>query len=176
MRNIRQFENFIPDINHNAYIDESAVIIGNVTIGSQSSIWPMSVLRGDVNSIIIGQQTNIQDGSILHVSHAGKFSDGAALSIGNRVTVGHRVILHACKVCDLTLIGMGSIVRDNAVIESEVILGAGSLVPEGKRLTSGHLYLGSPAKQVRKLINRDLQYLDYSARHYVQLMQRHRPV
>ena len=171
---VRIFDNQRPAIHASAWIDPAAVVIGDVVIGADSSIWPAAVVRGDVNSIRIGRATNVQDGSVLHVSHAGEFGEGAALDIGDEVTVGHRVILHACSIHDRCLIGMGSIVMDNAVIEREVILAAGSLVPEGKRLEKGHLYLGSPATRKRPLTQRERDWLAYSASHYVRLMQRHR--
>jgi carbonic anhydrase/acetyltransferase-like protein (isoleucine patch superfamily) len=146
------------------------VIIGNVTIGNNVSIWPTSVIRGDVESITIGDDTNIQDGSVLHVTHYGKFTDrGYPLVVGKGVTVGHRVILHACTVGDYCLIGMGAIVMDDAIIEDYVMLGAGTLVPSGKKLESGHLYLGSPAKLVRPLTDKEREFLVYSSQHYVEL-------
>lgn len=171
---VRSFDKRNPGIHASAWIDPTAVVIGDVVIGADSSVWPMAVVRGDVNSIRIGSSTNIQDGSILHVSHAGDFGEGAALTIGDEVTTGHRVILHACSIGNRCLVGMGAIVMDNAVIEDEVILAAGSLVPEGKRLESGYLYLGSPAVRKRPLTGRERAWLTYSASHYVRLMQRHR--
>jgi len=135
--------------------DPSAEIIGDVHIGEHSSVWPMSVLRGDVNHIRIGRETNIQDGSVLHVSHAGEFNpEGAPLIIGDRVTVGHKVLLHACRIGNRCLIGMGSILMDDSIIEDQVMVGAGSLLPPGKRLESGHLYLGNPCRRLRELTQR----------------------
>ncbi len=164
---IRSFEGITPRIAGHCYIDTHADIIGDVEIGEHSSVWPMTVIRGDVNFIRIGHSSNIQDASVLHVSHAGKYNPkGAALTIGNYVTVGHKVLLHACTVGNDCLIGMGSIVMDKAVIEDQVILGAGSLVPPGKTLSSGYLYLGSPCKRVRQLNASELESLRYSAEHY----------
>jgi len=171
---VRSFDRHHPNIHASAWIDPTALVIGDVVIGEQSSIWPMSVLRGDVNSIRIGAATNIQDGSVLHVSHAGDYGEGAALTIGDEVTVGHKVILHACSIGNRCLIGMGSIVMDNVVVGDEVILGAGSLVPEGKHLERGYLYVGHPAVRKRALTERERQWLKYSAGHYVRLMQQHR--
>jgi carbonic anhydrase/acetyltransferase-like protein (isoleucine patch superfamily) len=171
---VRCFDNISPRIDEAAWIDPSAIVIGDVVIGADSSVWPLCIVRGDVNSIRIGTKTNIQDGSILHVSHKGPYGDGASLSIGDEVTVGHKVILHACTIGDRCLVGMGSIVMDNALIEDEVILGAGSLVPDGKRLETGFLYLGSPAVKKRALSAREIEWLRYSADHYVHLMHRHR--
>ena len=172
---IRTFNGKTPDIAGSAYVDDSAIVIGDVTIGEDSSLWPMVVARGDVNSIMIGARTNIQDGCILHVTHDGKFSPGGfALKIGDDVTVGHRVTLHACAVGNLCLIGMSSTVMDGAVLGDKLILGAGSLVPNGKRLEGGYLYVGSPAKRVRELTAEEFEILEYSARHYVKLKDQHR--
>jgi carbonic anhydrase/acetyltransferase-like protein (isoleucine patch superfamily) len=143
---IRSFAGKTPTIALSSYIDKTAVIIGNVTIGENSSVWPMAVIRGDINSIRIGDKTSIQDGTVIHVNHAGDFNPtGNPVVIGNQVTIGHQVTLHGCTIFDLCLIGIGSIVMDDVVIESEVILGAGSLVPPRHRLTGGYLWLGSPA-------------------------------
>jgi len=148
-----------------------ATVIGEVVLGGNSSVWPGAVIRGDVNSIHIGADTNIQDNSVLHVSHKTAADPvGGPLVIGDRVTVGHSVILHACTIEDECLIGMGSIVLDKAVVKKHVLLGAGSLVPEGKILESGHLYLGRPAKAVRPLTAEEIAYFNYSAEHYIRLM------
>ncbi|HBH36013.1 MAG TPA: gamma carbonic anhydrase family protein [Gammaproteobacteria bacterium] len=174
MSGIRPFKKSYPQIAASAWIDDSAVVIGDITIGDDSSVWPMTVIRGDVNSITIGARSNIQDGSVLHVTHAGKHYEGAALSIGDDVTVGHKVILHACTIGDRCLIGMGAIIMDKTIIENDVIIGAGSLVAENKILQSGHLYLGSPAKKIRPLTERELKFLRYSAEHYVELAREYR--
>jgi carbonic anhydrase/acetyltransferase-like protein (isoleucine patch superfamily) len=167
---IRKFNGILPTIGHSTYIDDTAVVIGNVTLGNNVSIWPTTVIRGDVESITIGDDTNIQDGSVLHVTHYGKFTDrGYPLTIGKGVTVGHRAIAHACTIGDYCLIGMGAIIMDDAVIEDYVMLGAGSLVPSGKILESGHLYVGSPAKLVRPLKDSEREFLVYSSQHYVEL-------
>ncbi len=170
---VRSFENFVPDIHPSAYIDEAATVIGLVAVGADSSLWPGVVARGDVNSINIGESTNIQDGSILHVTHNSEFFSGAGLEIGDNVTVGHLVCLHACKIEDNCLIGMGSLVMDGAVVQSGAMLGAGSLVAPGKVLEGGYLWLGRPAKRHRPLTDQEREYLAYSARHYVSLKNRH---
>jgi len=171
---IRSYQNIRPRIGNNAYVDETALVVGDVTIGDDTSLWPMSVARGDVHEIIIGARTNIQDGSVLHVTSDNQFTPGGfSLHIGDDVTVGHGVILHACTIEDLVLVGMGSTVLDGAVIHSRVMIGAGSLVSPGKELESGYLYLGSPAKKIRPLKDKELAYLDFSARHYVELKNRH---
>jgi carbonic anhydrase/acetyltransferase-like protein (isoleucine patch superfamily) len=171
---IRRFNEKQPILGEAVFIDDSAVVIGDVTIGNDVSIWPMTVIRGDVESITIGEGTNVQDGSVLHVSHAGKFStQGHPLRIGNYVTIGHKAVVHACTIGDYCLIGIGAIIMDDAVIEDYVMLGAGSLVAPGKRLESGYLYVGSPAKQVRPLKEAEKEFLQYSAEHYIHLKNEH---
>jgi carbonic anhydrase/acetyltransferase-like protein (isoleucine patch superfamily) len=171
---IRKFHTHTPKIHKTAYIDPTALIIGQVTMGADSSIWPMSVVRGDINTITIGERTNIQDGSILHVSHEGEFSpDGASMTIGNDVTVGHSVVLHACTLMDCCLIGIGTVILDNAIVHKHAMVGAGSLVTNGKELEGGYLWMGRPAKKVRKLSEREIEYLSYSANHYVKVKQMH---
>lgn len=168
--NIIPHHNIHPQIHASAYIHPSAQIIGETILGAEVSVWCNAVIRGDVNHIHIGAGTNIQDLSMLHVSHKSDWDAiGAPLIIGERVTVGHSVILHGCTIGDECLIGMGSIVMDKAVLEPRVLLGAGSLVPEGKTLVSGYLYLGRPAKQLRLLTAQELAYFDYSAQHYMAL-------
>ncbi len=167
---IRKFKNKQPTIGHSVYIDASAVVIGDVTLGDDVSIWPTTVLRGDVESIVIGDGTNIQDGSVLHTTHArDDLESGYPLSVGKGTTIGHKAVIHACTVGDYCLIGMGSIIMDGAVVEDYVILGAGSLVPHSKRLESGHLYVGSPARRVRPLNDSEKEFLHYSYQHYIQL-------
>lgn len=167
---IRKFKDFVPGIGKGCYVDESAAVIGDVVLGEDASVWPMCSIRGDVNQIRIGDRTNIQDGSVIHVTHRyGKLPEGYATHIGNDVTVGHKVMLHGCTVEDLCLIGMGSTVLDGAIIRSKVLLGAGSLVPEGKDLEGGFLWLGRPAKKMRELTEQELKWFEYSAQHYVKL-------
>ena len=171
---IRDFEQFTPDIDASAFVDAAAVVTGNVVIGADSSVWPMCSIRGDIHSIRIGARTNIQDGSILHVTHDSEFAPGGnALSIGDDVTVGHNAVVHACTVGSFCLIGMGAVLLDGAVVEDEVIVGAGALVPPRKVLASGYLYVGSPVKQARALSDKEKQFLRYSANHYVDLKNRH---
>lgn len=175
MRHVRRFEQYVPEIDPDAWLDPTCLVIGDVRIGAGSSVWPGVVMRGDINRIRIGRDTNIQDGSVLHNSHDGPhLPGGAPLLVGDRVTVGHRAILHGCEIDNECLVGMGAIVMDRAVVESQVIIGAGALVPPGKRLQSGHLYTGTPARQARLLSDEERAYLGYSARYYVALGQRHR--
>jgi carbonic anhydrase/acetyltransferase-like protein (isoleucine patch superfamily) len=169
------YQGHVPQCAPGAWVHPRATVIGEVSLGRDASVWPGAVIRGDVNSIAIGEASNIQDNSVLHVSHrTAQNPAGGPLVIGARVTVGHSVILHACTIEDECLIGMGSIILDRAVIRKHVLLGAGSLVPEGKVLESGHLYLGRPAKLVRALTAEEIAYFDYSAGHYVKLAQSYR--
>jgi len=174
MKNIRTFESFTPQISESAFIDESAVVTGNVSIGEDSSVWPCCSIRGDIHSIVIGERTNIQDGCVLHVTHDSEFAPGGfKLTIGDDITVGHNVILHACTVENRCLIGMGSVVLDGAVVESGAMIGAGSLVPPKKVLQGGYMWLGSPVKRARELTDKEKDFLKYSAKHYVKLKNRH---
>jgi carbonic anhydrase/acetyltransferase-like protein (isoleucine patch superfamily) len=159
-----------PRIGDRVFIHASAQVIGDVTLGEDSSVWCNAVLRGDVNRIVIGRGTNVQDLTVGHVSH--KTADkpnGSPLIVGDHVTIGHAVILHGCTVGNECLIGMGSIILDDAVISDRVVIGAGSLVTQGKTLESGMLYMGRPAKAVRALTEEELAYLMYSAKHYMKL-------
>lgn len=169
---IRKFESHSPIIHASAYIDETALVSGEVNIGEDSSVWPMTVIRGDVNHIKIGMRSNIQDASVLHVTHASSeytTDAGYALIIGDDVTIGHKALLHACTIQNRVLVGMGSIVMDGVVVESDTIIGAGSLIPPRKTLESGYLWMGSPAKKIRPLNDKEKTYLKYSAEHYVRL-------
>jgi carbonic anhydrase/acetyltransferase-like protein (isoleucine patch superfamily) len=165
---LRSYRGITPTIGKNVYIDSSSVLYGDITIGDDSSIWPLVAARGDVNHIIIGERSNVQDGSVLHVTHKNQEKpEGSPLIIGNDVTIGHKVMLHGCEIGDRVLVGMGSIVLDDVVIEDDVMIGAGSLVPPGKRLESGFLYIGSPVKQARRLSDKESAFLQKSADNYV---------
>ena len=168
--NIRQFDGHTPQLGERVFVDSSAVVLGDVHLGEDCSVWPATVIRGDMHRIRIGARTSVQDGSVLHITHAGPFNpDGYPLTIGDDVTIGHKVLLHGCSVGNRVLIGMGSIVMDGAVIEDEVILGAGSLVPANRTLRSGYLYMGSPAREVRELTEREREFFTYTAANYVRL-------
>ncbi|MDD2916201.1 MAG: gamma carbonic anhydrase family protein [Gallionella sp.] len=160
----------MPIIGARVYMHASAQIIGNVNIGNDSSIWCNAVLRGDVNHIVIGQCSNVQDLTMGHVSHKtqGK-PDGSPLLVGDYVTIGHSVILHGCTIGNECMIGMGSIIMDDAVIPDRVMIGAGSLVSPGKVLESGMLYMGRPAKAIRALTPEEIAHLRYSAEHYIKV-------
>lgn len=167
---IRAFQDKYPALGQSVYIDPTALVIGDVTLGDDVSVWPMAVIRGDVNRITIGPACNIQDAAILHATHDGPYTPGGQeLVLGRGITVGHQAMLHACTIDDFCLIGMGAAVLDGAYIEHHVLLAAGAMVPPGKRLNSGYLYLGNPAKAIRKLSSEELARLDYSAAHYIRL-------
>ncbi|MEI7456303.1 MAG: gamma carbonic anhydrase family protein [Nitrosomonadales bacterium] len=159
-----------PLVGSRVYLHPSCQVIGEVTIGEDSSIWCNTVLRGDVNRIVIGRGSNVQDLTMGHVSHkTADKPEGSPLIIGDYVTVGHAVILHGCTIGNECLIGMGSIVMDDVVIPDRVMIGAGSLVSPGKVLESGMLYMGRPAKAVRVLTEVELAHLRHSAEHYIQV-------
>ncbi|MGR5134221.1 gamma carbonic anhydrase family protein [Vibrio alfacsensis] len=169
MSSIRSYKGMSPRLGERVYVDSTSVLVGDIRVGDDSSVWPLVVARGDVNHIHIGKRTNIQDGSVLHVTHKNAENpNGYPLIIGNDVTVGHKVMLHGCEIHDRVLVGMGAIVLDAVVIESDVMIGAGSLVSPGKRLESGYLYVGSPAKQARPLSEKERAFLRKSASNYVQ--------
>ena len=172
---IRAFEHHTPEIDESVFVDPSAVVIGDVIVGHDSSVWPLAVIRGDIHKIRIGSRCSIQDGTVIHVTHDGLFNPGGFPTlIGSEVTVDHKVMLHGCVVGDRVLIGMGAILMDGVTVESDVVIGGGSIVPPGKTLVSGYLYVGAPIKQVRKLTEKELEYFSYSAGKYVELKNRHR--
>ena len=167
---IRAYKGVLPKLANGVYVDESSILVGYIEIAEDVSIWPLVAARGDVNFIRIGARTNIQDGSVLHLSRPSKGKpEGSPLIIGEDVTVGHKVMLHGCTLGNRILVGMGAIVMDDVVVEDEVIIGAGSLVPPGKRLQSGYLYVGSPVKQARPLNDAEKAFLAESAANYVVL-------
>ena len=167
---IRTYKNIKPKLAKGVYVDEQASVIGDVTIGEDSSVWPMVVIRGDVNTITIGERSNIQDGSVVHVTHGySEVPDGYGVTIGHDVTIGHNVTVHGCTIEDESLIGIGSTILDGAIIRKHVLLGAGSLVTEGKDLEGGYLWMGRPARRVRELTDQEITWFGYSSKHYVKL-------
>ncbi|MDP2283364.1 MAG: gamma carbonic anhydrase family protein [Pseudohongiella sp.] len=171
---IETFEQITPLLSAGVFVHNSAVVIGDVHIGPDSSVWPMAVIRGDIHQIRIGARSSIQDGAVLHVTHDGPFNPGGfPCVVGDDVTVGHNVMLHGCTIQSRVLIGMGTIVMDGAVVESEVVIGGGSLVPPGKRLESGFLYVGSPVKKIRELSEQEKSFFLYSAGKYRELKDRY---
>lgn len=165
---IRSYLHYSPQIGQRVMIDPSSVVIGNVELADDVSIWPLVSIRGDVNAVRIGARSNIQDGSVLHVTHQSDYNPaGYPLLIGEDVTIGHKAMLHGCAIGNRVLVGMGSILLDGAIVEDDVMIGAGSLVAPGKRLESGYLYVGSPARQVRPLTPAEREGLLYSSNNYV---------
>ncbi|AUX92046.1 gamma carbonic anhydrase family protein [Mixta gaviniae] len=165
---LRPFKQTFPHLGERVMVDATSVVIGEVTLEDDVSVWPLVAIRGDVNSVVIGKRSNIQDGSVLHVTHkSASQPDGFPLIIGEEVTVGHKAMLHGCTIGNRVLVGMGSILLDGVIVEDDVMIGAGSLVPPGKRLEKGYLYLGSPVKQIRPLNEKELEGLRYSANNYV---------
>ena len=169
--NIRPFQNIFPRLGQRVYVDPAASVIGDVQLGDDVSIWPGTVLRGDVNKIRVGERSNLQDGCIVHVTHDGPHGPegGLATVIGADVTIGHGAIVHACVIEDACLIGMGSIVLDGAVVRTHGFVGAGAVIAPGKVVGSGELWLGNPARCVRRLSEAEIEQLYYSAQHYVRL-------
>jgi len=167
-KSLRSYKNTFPILGQRILIDPSSVVIGQVTLGDDASVWPLVAIRGDVNKVEIGCRTNIQDGSVLHVTHKSEHNpQGNPLIIGDDVTVGHKAMLHGCTIGNRVLVGMGSILLDGAVVEDDVMIGAGSLVPPGKRLESGYLYLGAPVRRARALTAAEIAGFIYSANNYV---------
>lgn len=167
---IRSFQGHQPSLGQRVYVDPQACVLGRVTLGDDSSIWPFVVARGDVNYIRIGARTNIQDNTVLHVTHDGPYTAGGVpLLIGDDVTVGHGAILHACTIGNCSLIGMGATVLDGASVGEFCLIGAGSVVSPGKQVEPGTLWLGNPARPVRALKSQEIESLRYSAQHYVRL-------
>ena len=166
--NIRSFKGISPTLEEGAYVDPAAIVIGDVVLGRDVSIWPLVVIRGDVNKVRIGDRSNIQDGSVIHESRPLPTNpEGYPVTIGEDVTVGHKVMLHGCKIGNCVLVGMGAIVLDGVVIEDNVIVGAGALVTPGKTLKSGYLYTGSPARQARPIKDGEMERFQQTAKNYV---------
>ncbi|MGX2962183.1 gamma carbonic anhydrase family protein [Shewanella sp. FeAMO] len=167
---LRSYQGTKPKLAEGVYVDEAAVLVGDIFLDQDASVWPMVAARGDVNHIRIGKRSSVQDGTVLHVTRKSSANpEGHPLLIGDDVTIGHKAMLHGCKVGNRVLVGMGAIILDGVIIEDDVILGAGSLVPPGKVLKSGFLYIGSPAKQARPLTEAERQFLPQSADNYVRL-------
>ena len=167
---LRIYRGILPSVADSAYVDPAAVVIGDVEIGADSSVWPGAVIRGDVQRIRIGARSNVQDGGIVHVTHDGPYTPGGFPTlIGDDVTIGHAAVIHACTLEDCCLIGMHATVLDGAVVQKHAFVGAGAVVSPGKTVGSGELWLGNPARMVRRLTDTQIQQLQYSAEHYVRL-------
>lgn len=168
--NIRAFNGIVPRLGANAYVDADALVIGDVELGEDASIWPGAVVRGDVQRIRVGARSSIQDGAVLHVTHDGPYTPGGSpLLIGADVTVGHAAVLHACTVEDACLIGIHATLLDGAVVRRHSMIGAGAMLSPGKVVGEGELWLGNPARFTRKLSDEEIERLYYSAQNYVRL-------
>lgn len=171
---LRAFRGHTPALGDRVLIDPSAVVLGDVVLGDDVSVWPGAIIRGDMHHIRIGSRTSVQDGSVLHITHASDFNPGGwPLTIGAEVTIGHNATLHGCTLGNRILVGMGAIIMDGAVVEDEVIIAAGALVSPRKTLESGYLYAGAPAKQMRALSDKEKAFFSYSADNYVRLKDEH---
>lgn len=168
---IYEFLNKSPQFDDTVFVAPSADIIGDVTIGTESSIWFNVTIRGDVNWIEIGEKCNVQDNTCIHVTH-----QTGPTKLGNMVTIGHNAMIHACTIHDRVLVGIQSTILDGAVLESDVMVAAGSLVPPGKRLESGFLYMGTPAKKVRELTDEEIEHIATNADNYVKYQRTYRQV
>ncbi|PMR75873.1 gamma carbonic anhydrase family protein [Billgrantia endophytica] len=167
---IRSWKGVTPVLGERVYVDPASVVLGDVELGDDCSVWPMAVIRGDMHRIRIGARTSVQDGSVLHITHASDFNPGGfPLTIGEDVTIGHKAILHGCTLGSRILVGMGAIVMDGAVVEDGVIIAAGALVSPGKRLESGHVYAGNPARAMRPIKESERAFFPYTAGNYVRL-------
>ena len=171
---LRTFRGKTPQLGARVLIDPSAVVLGDVSLGDDVSVWPQVAIRGDMQRITIGARTSVQDNTVLHITHDGPYNPGGyPLDVGCDVTIGHGAILHGCQMGSRVLVGMGAVVMDGAVVEDDVVIAAGALVPPGKRLRSGYLYTGSPARERRELTQQELDYFCYSANNYVKLKDQH---
>ena len=167
---IRSFQNKVPSQGERVFVDPASTVIGEVALGDDSSVWPGAVVRGDMHRIVIGARTSVQDNAVLHITHDSAFNPGGfPLTLGDDVIVGHQAMLHGCTIGDRVMIGMQTMIMDGAVVESDVMLAAGSLVSPGKRLASGWLYRGRPARAVRELTAKEIEFLPYVAGNYVKL-------
>ncbi|UTA47916.1 gamma carbonic anhydrase family protein [Simiduia sp. 21SJ11W-1] len=175
MNPVRTFNGIHPTLGDRVFVDPTAVVSGDVVLGEDSSVWPMAVIRGDMHRIRIGARTSVQDAAVLHITHASDFNEGGwPLTIGDDVTIGHGAILHGCTLGNRILVGIGATILDGAVIEDEVVIGAGTLVPPGKRLESGFMYMGAPARQARPLTEKERKFFTYTAANYAKLKDQHR--
>jgi len=171
---IYDYLEFKPNIHEDAWVSKQAHVSGQSILKEGANVWPMAVMRGDVNTLEVGRYSNIQDGAVVHATHASEMTgDGSPTKVGDYVTVGHNAILHGCTIEDECLVGMGATVLDGAVIEKHTLIGANALVPPGKHLESGYLWVGSPVKKARPLSDKEKAFFKYSAEHYYKLAKNH---
>ena len=172
---IRTFNGISPILGQHVFVDDFAVVTGKVTLGDDVSVWPSASVRGDLLPIEIGARSNIQDGAVLHTTHANEYNapNGFGLTIGSDVTVGHSVTLHGCTLHDQVLVGINAVILDDAVVEKHNFIAANTLVPPGKVLESGFLWMGQPAKKIRPLTDKEIAFFTYSAKKYVELKDLH---
>ena len=171
---VRTYQGMTPKLGERVFVDPTAVVIGDVELGEDASVWPFTVIRGDMHRIRIGARSSIQDGAVVHITHASDYNPGGwPTTIGDDVTVGHQAMLHGCTIGNRVLIGMKAMVMDGAVIEDEVIIAAGAVVPPGKRCESGYVYMGSPAKQQRPITEKERSFFRYTAANYARLKDKH---
>lgn len=166
---IRDLDGHKPDVGRGAFVDESAVVIGRVSLGERASVWPTAVIRGDTDLIAVGPDSNVQDGAVLHAD------EGVPCTVGARVTIGHRAVVHGCTVEDEVLVGMGAVVMNRARVGAGSIIGAGAVVPEGTDIPPGSMVVGIPARVVRVTREAEREAIRLSAAHYVRMIDRHRP-
>lgn len=169
MNNIIEFSGVSPILGQRVYVDDRALVLGKVTLGDDVSVWPGAVLRGDMEAISVGARSNIQDNAVLHTTHGSRFFAPCPLSIGEEVILGHAAVVHGCTIGNNVLVGIGAIINDRVLIEDEVIIGAGSVIPPGKQLQGGHVYVGNPARLRRSLTAEEKRFLKYSPNNYVAL-------
>src|SRR5690554_6354877 len=170
MTDIRTYQGISPKIGEHVFVDHSAVVLGDVVIGTASSVGPLVVIRGMMHSIRIAARTSVHDATVLHITYAVIFKPcDFPLIIGDDVTIGHQAMLHGCTVGNRVLVGMKAMIIDGTIVEDEVIIGAGAMVTPGKRLESGYVYMGSPAKKTRPITDKERAFFTYSAANYVRL-------
>ncbi|MAK92072.1 MAG: gamma carbonic anhydrase family protein [Oleibacter sp.] len=174
MSDVRSYQGHSPKLGERVFVDRTAVIIGDVELGDDCSVWPLAVIRGDMHHIRIGARTSVQDGSVLHITHASDYNPGGyPLIIGDDVTIGHQAMLHGSTIGNRVLVGMKSMIMDGAVVEDDVIIAAGAVVTPGKVLESGYLYKGNPAKAARPITEKERSFFTYGAGNYVRLKDKH---
>ena len=172
--NVRTYQGIPPQLGERVFVDRTGVVIGDVHLGDDCSVWPLAVIRGDMHHIRIGARTSVQDGAVLHITHASDYNPGGyPLIIGDDVTIGHQAMLHGCTIGNRVLIGMKSMIMDGAIVEDEVIVAAGATVSPGKVLESGFVYMGNPAKKVRPITDKERSFFTYGAGNYVRLKDKH---